>query len=132
EDPGVDGFDHLGQLAALRLDVVELALEEGVSLAEGGVLLEGEGVDGAHEAQLALELAHPVGRAGARRKLRARGDDGHVGLALELATYGVDSGLQAHPGLGLLELAPPGSLPYLLQVSLRRGALASDLLEALP
>ena len=63
DDLGVDGPDDLGEVAARRLHVVELLLQERVALLQRVVLLEGERVDRAHEPQLALELADPGRRA---------------------------------------------------------------------
>ena len=129
DDLGVDGPDHLGQLAAALLHVVELLLEELVALLERLVLLEGQRVDRAHDPQLALELADAGGGVGAVGELGALGGHGDVGLDVEVAADGLDRGLDAHLDLGLLDLGPLEALALLGERLLLVGAAVAELVE---
>ncbi len=86
DDLLVDRLDHLRELAPGLTDVLELGLEERVTLGELVELLEGQRVDRAHEAQLALELPHPGGGADALGQRRALGGHRGVGLGVEIVT----------------------------------------------
>ena len=100
-----------------------------MALLQGRELLEGERVHGPHEAQLALELTHARrGRRG-RRELGTLGGHGRLGLAVEVAAHGLDSRLQTHAGLGLVELGPPSPLADLFQPALSAGALGPHRVE---
>ena len=130
DDLGVDGPDDLGEVAAGRLHVVELLLEERVALLERVVLLERERVDRPHEPQLALELARPGRRRDALGQLGRLGGHGRLGLELEVAAQRLDGRLEAQLHLGLVELGAARLLARLLEAALGVLALAAQLVEA--
>ena len=117
-DLDVDGLDDPTQLAPRVLHVLELTLQELVTLLQRLVLLERERVDRAHELDLALDLAGP---AGERRTLghlgRGRGERDR-GLDVEVGAEALDRVLEPHLRLGLFDLtaldllAQPGELPF--------------------
>ena len=100
-----------------------------MALLQGGELLQGQRVDGAEDAQLALELAGPGRRRGALGQRRALGGHGHGRLDVVLAAQRLHGGLQAQAGLGLVELHPAGLLAHLLQPALGVGPLAAVTVE---
>ena len=101
-----------------------------MALLELLVLLEGQRVDGAHEAELALELAQAGGGRDALGQLGGRGVDGGLGLAVELAAAHLDGGLEAQAGLGLVDLGPTGPLAHLFEAALLVDPLAAEHVEA--
>ncbi len=103
--------------------------EEVVALLQRLQLLEGEGVDGAHEAQLPFEVSGPGGGVGARRQRRAGGDHGVRRLAVELPAHRLLRRLQSQAGLGRLQLHPSGAFPQLAQAPLGRVAAAAEAVE---
>ena len=109
---------------------VELLLEEFVALLEGFELLEGQGVDGPHDPQLALELSDAGGRVGTIGQLGALGGDGDLGLDVEVAADGLDGGLDAHLDLGVLDLGALEQLALLGEGLLLGGAPLAELVEA--
>ncbi len=91
---GVHRLYDLAQLAPGRRNVVELAFDELVALLESGVLLQGQGVDRAHEPQLPLQLAGPAGGAAARRQRGALRGAQRLRLAVELPAHRLGQSLQ--------------------------------------
>ena len=106
EDPHdlvVDGPDDLVQLSAGPAHVLDLLLEETVTLLERAELLQGQGVHRAERRQLRLHGRGPLGRRHAFGQRGARRPHGLLGLAPELAAQRLDGGLLTDPGLGQLE-----------------------------
>ena len=129
-DLHVDGLDDPGQLTARVADVFELGFEERVAFLQLIELLERERVDGAEQAQLPLQIAHPRRWVHTLRERRHLGRFGSVGLQLEVAAQRLDSGLHAHARLGLFDLDPPSPLARLVELLLRCGTCPARLVEA--
>ena len=83
---------------------LELGGEELVALLEGLVLLEGEGLIGPMRRR--SRSSPGPARRGALGQRRALGGHGRVRLDVEVAPQRLDVGLEAQPGLGVLELGP--------------------------
>ena len=102
-----------------------------MTLQQGGVLLEGQRIDRAHEPQLPLQLAAPAGGAGPGRKGRAGCTPYRFGLTVEISSNGFGETLQPNPGLGALQLDPTDPLAGLGQLPLRGRPLAPQALDVL-
>ena len=129
DDLAVDGADHAGELAAARLHVLELLLQEPVALLERVVLLERERVDRPHEPQLAVELARAPGE---RRAFGHRGRGGverDSRLDVVLGAQPLDRGLEAQPRLGVVDLGALRALADLGELALERAALGAQGVE---
>ena len=128
-DLGVDRLDHPRQLASCAAHVLELLFEERVPLLELVELLERQRVDRPQEAQLAFEFADTPGR---RRALGQHGHRCRLGdrrFDVEVASQGLDRGLEPQLRLGLLELGPPGPLADSSSAAPSRAARPAELVE---
>ena len=94
DDLLVDRPDHPVELAATRLDVVELFLEELVTFEQRVVLLQRERVDRTHDAQLAVEVACPPGQRGTGRHFGRGSVERDRGLAVEVGAQLLDRALE--------------------------------------
>ena len=94
-------FDYLHEFATRVLHVFELLFDKHVALLECFELFERQRVDGAHDAQFALQLAHFQNRGHAVGQFGCRGVDGHLWLDFELASQGVDGGFKSHTHFAL-------------------------------
>ena len=95
------------------------------------MLLEGEGVDRAHQAQLALELGPAAGGAGSRRQRRTCRPAYGFGLALEVPADGLHDRLQAQATFRLVQLGPVDALARFAQLPFGGRPLVPQLLQAL-
>jgi len=129
DDLRVHRPNYLAELSPGARDVMELALEELVPFFERRVLLEGERVDGAHEADLALQLACTGRGAGTRRQWRAFGTLERLGLAIEFPAYRLGERLEAPLHLSLLQLVAGDLLPDCRELSFHARAFAPQGLE---
>ena len=129
DDLLVDGLDDLRQLAPRGLHVVELRFEELVALLQRFELLERERVDRSHDPQLALELADTSVRRDALGQRRALGGHGAFGLCIEVASQGLDGGLDPQLGLGVVDLGAPGVLAHLVERPLVARPLLAQAIE---
>ena len=75
-----------------------------MALVEFVELLESKRIDRAKQAEFSLELTHPSRGGRALRELGQRRSFGCLGLDIEIATKGLNGGLEPQPGLGLIEI----------------------------
>ena len=100
------------QLATGVLDVLEFPLEERVALLQLGELLERERIDRPHEAQLTLQLAHPLGRALALTRELRTPDAKTARIVLRGGVYRLAETLTLGPeDSGMIIEAAPGETP---------------------
>ena len=93
-----------------------------MALLQLGELLEGQRVDRAEQPQLAVELADAGLGRDALGQLRHRRRLGGLRLDVEVVAQHLDRRLQPQPGLGLVDLGPPGPLADLVERALGGGA----------
>ncbi len=129
DDLGVHRSNYLAELSPGARDVMELALQERVPFFERRVLLEGERVDGAHEADLALQLARTGRGAGTGRQWRAFGTLERLGLAIEFPAYRLGERLEAPLHLCLLQLVAGDLFSDRRELSFHARAFAAQRLE---
>ncbi len=129
-DFGVDGSDDFRQFPPGVAHVLELLVQKAMALQKGGVLLQGQRIDGAHEAQLALELRPPARGAGPGRERRAFSAPHRFGFAVEIPPDRFDDSLQPDPAFGLVELGAIDTLAHFAKLSFGGAALAAQLFEA--
>ena len=126
----VDGLDDPRELTTGRAHVLELLVEEGVTLLQLGELLEGQRVDRPEQAQFPIQLAYPALRCDAVGKWWRLGSLGDVGLDVAVVAQHLHGRLDAQTGLGLLDLGAPGLLANLVELSFGEMPAATCLLEA--
>ena len=119
-DLDVDRLDHPEQLATRLADVVELRIEECVTLLQFVELLERERIDRTEQAQLAVEVAHLRRRVHAFGQRRHLGGLRHLGLDVVIATQRLDGGLQTQLHLGIVDLDTTRPLAGLVELAFGR------------
>ena len=128
----VDRLDDPAQLAPRRADVLELLLEERVTLLQLGELLERQRVDRTEQAQLTVELTHPRLGTHAVRKRRRIGRLGDLGFDVEVVAEHLDRRLQPEARLGLVDVRPSRPLADLIELALGIRSPAALRVESRP
>ena len=130
DDLLVHRADDLAEFLAGGPNVVQLLLEELVSLLQGIKLGQGQWIDGPHELELPLQLGDPGCRQDSVGQHRAGCLDGRLGLPIELGTNGGRNVLNPHPGLGPLDLEPGLTVPGLTESGLGLGPLSTETVQS--
>ena len=127
----VDRLDHAEQFTTRAAHVLQLRLEELVTLLQFAELLEGQRIDGSHEAQFALEIPHPGDGRDALGNLRSLGGLGHFRFDVEIPPQRLDRCLETHPHLCLVDVDPTSALALLVELAFGVDAFATGVVESL-
>ena len=130
-DLEVDRLDHAHEVASRVAYVFQLLLQETVALLQFDELVQRERVDRAHQAQLSFEVAHAGRRVCALRHLRQVGSFRLLGFEIVVAAQRLDSGLQPHAHLGLVDLHATRALAGFVELLLGSGSAAAQRIESL-